>query len=117
MRTVIRILAFVLVGVLPVLMHPVSARAVEEILDQAQTGTDGTWALIEDSYWPSKLGQIFTAGRYGYLTRISVYLENDSTNPATTPIMVSIQTIAGGVPSGNAAAFGQISQERFLHVY
>ena len=111
MRTVIRILAFVLVGVLPVLMHPVSARAVEEILDQAQTGTDGTWALIEDSYWPSKLGQIFTAGRYGYLTRISVYLENDPANPATAPIMVSIQTMAGGLPSGQGVASGIIYPE------
>ena len=105
MQTIFRLLTLVLVGALPVLIHPGSAYAAEEILDQAaQTETDD-WSWIEDYY----MGQIFTAGRYGYLTRISVYLENDSTNPATTPIMVSIQTIAGGVPSGNAAAFGQIS--------
>jgi hypothetical protein len=104
MQTIFRLLTLVLVGALPVLMHTGSVCASEEILDQAQTETDD-WSWIEDDY----MGQIFTTGTYGFLTRISVYLENDSTNPATTPIMVSIQTIAGGVPSGNAAAFGQIS--------
>jgi hypothetical protein len=110
MRTIFRLLTLVLVGALPVLMHPVSARAAA-ILDQAQTETDGTWALIEDNYWPSQRGQIFTVGTYGFLTRISVYLENDSTNPATAPIMVSIQTMAGGLPSGQVVTRGIIYPE------
>ena len=111
MRAIFRLLTLVLIGTFPLLIPLGSARAVEEILDQAQTETDGTWALIEDYFYPSQSGQIFTAGMSGYLTRISVYLENDSANPATTPIMVSIQTMAGGLPSGQVVTRGIIYPE------
>ncbi len=55
------------------------------------------------------VGQTFTAGVYGVLDEVSVYLWNPSTSPATGPITVTVQTVTSkGVPSGTEIATGTI---------
>jgi len=56
-----------------------------------------------------RVGQTFTAGLYGMLDLVSVELENHSSDPATGPVDVSIQTVtAAGLPSGIEISGGTI---------
>jgi len=69
--------------------------------------------MIEDYSYSIQREQIFTAGMYGCLTRISVYLENDPINPATTPIIVSIQsTTDHGLAYGKEIERGEIPVDK-----
>ncbi len=84
-----------------------------DTLDQFQT------YITEDNYFivgtvpfgtqERVTGQIFTAGLYGYLTRVQVYLENDASSPLAGGVMASIQTVTDdGFPSGREISSGSI---------
>lgn len=96
-----------LVVALPVLFQPVSAHAAGDILDQSQTGEDTYQLAIGGQMW-SQVAQIVTAGKYGFLHRVSVYIDNRF---ATGPISVSIQTVIDGLPSGIEIGKGTIPVE------
>jgi hypothetical protein len=81
------------------------AVAVTDTLDQAtqtETWTDN-WR-IGGGYRP-QMAQIVTAGQYGFIDRVSVYLDNLD---ASDPVTVQIQTVVGGVPSGTVLGSGMI---------
>jgi hypothetical protein len=81
------------------------AYAANDALDQPPQSA--TWT----KQWPIgggyyvQMGQIVTAGQYGFLDRVEVMLDNLD---ATGPVTVSIQTVIGGVPSGTEIGSGTI---------
>lgn len=93
-------------------MHLGSACAAEEIVDQGQTETDGSSSrmLLTDT---DPAAQTFTFGLYGALNWVRVKLENHSSNPASGPIIVSIQTTTDqGLPSGKEIERGEIPVDK-----
>jgi hypothetical protein len=86
------------------LLCPTPAHAAGDTLDQAQTATWTDVWRIGGGYRP-EMAQIVTAGMYGFLHQVSLYLDNLS---ATGPVTVSIQTVIGGVPSGKQIGYGEI---------
>jgi hypothetical protein len=96
-----------LVMALPVLLQPVSARAAGEILDQAQTASwTDVWRI--GGGYRAEIAQVVTAGTYGYLNKVGLYLDNIT---AIDPVTVSIQTVIDGMPSGIEIGKGTIPVE------
>ena len=94
-----------LVLVAQVLLYPTPAGASTDTLDQAtQTNTWTDVWRIGGGYRP-EMAQIVTAGMYGTLDRVSLYLNDVD---ASGPVSVSIQTVIGGAPSGNQIGSGEI---------
>jgi hypothetical protein len=53
--------------------------------------------------------QIFTAGVSGELNRVSLRLENYTSNPSTDAVLnISVQKVIGGLPSGEQIGTGSI---------
>ena len=88
------------------------AAVADDVLDQSQDKitADNYFSVgtnLSGTQWV--IGQVFTAGVDGYLGRVQVYLENDSSRPVTGGILVSVQTVTtGGLPSGRQIAGGTI---------
>jgi hypothetical protein len=102
LRSIRSVAAWVLVGALSTVAYPWAAGA--SVLDQAQTGpSDDVWR-IGGGYRP-EMAQIFTAGQYGFISDVAVYLDNLT---AEGPVTVSIQTVIGGEPSGTELGRGEI---------
>lgn len=84
--------------------------AVGQVLDQKQE-----W-VTNDSYFTVgtnlsgtqvAIGQVFTAGMDGYLTRVEALLENDASHPVTLGVSASIMSVtADGLPSGRVLGSG-----------
>jgi hypothetical protein len=104
MWTIIKILTLVLVCALPGLMHSEWARAADEVIDQEQTRPCTDVWKIGGGYRP-EMAQIVTAAWHGVTYRVGLYLENVS---ATGSVLVSIQTVIGGKPSGIEIGRGKI---------
>jgi hypothetical protein len=86
------------------LLYPASARAAET-LDQSQTVSQSPTTVYNDT----QQAQIFTAGLYGTLDRVSLRLENWSASPPSGAVLnVSVQTVIAGVPSGKQIGSGTI---------
>jgi hypothetical protein len=81
-----------------------SASAAADVLDQSQP----SWAYITRAIGGAPVAQIFTAGTYGILDRVSVVLENYAPNPATSPLQVVIQAVREGLPPGDSIASATI---------
>jgi hypothetical protein len=96
-------LAFVVA--LPGLLCPAQAGAADDVLDQSQAEDGGYLLSVGGEVW-SQVAQIATAGQYGFLHQVSVYIDNLF---ATGPITVSIQTVIDGMPSGIEIGKGTIS--------
>ncbi len=79
--------------------------ATSDSLDQDQSATS-TYQVFIGGGAVSELAQIATAGQWGFLDRISVYVDRVS---GTQPVMVSIQTVSGGAPSGTIIGNGTIA--------
>lgn len=87
------------------------AAATGDTLDQSQTYiTASNYFIVGSIPFGTRQqvsGQIFTAGVYGYLTRVQVYLENDASSPVTVGVMASLQTVTDdGRPSGREIGSG-----------
>ncbi len=106
------VVALALVGVLP-LLHPGSASAASGyMLDQSQTKQDIGGMIGSGEY---RTGEVFTAGIYGILDRVSIVLANYAPSPATGPVNVSIQTVTDkGLPSGTQIGSGTIPLQCYL---
>jgi hypothetical protein len=108
MRTIKQIiprLALTLVLVTGIgLLFPMSASA-DDILDQSQPISQSPSNVGDYDY---QRAQIFTAGMYGVLDRVSLRLENWPNNPAGATLNVSIQTVIDGLPSGQQIGSGRI---------
>lgn len=88
------------------LLCPVPASAAET-LDQSQPQSQSPKTVGYSDY---RRGQIFTAGAYGRLHRVSLRLENwSSTPPADAVLNISVQTVIGGLPSGKQIGSGSIA--------
>jgi len=76
-----------------------------EMLDQSQPVSQSPHTVGYDT-----LGaQIFTAGVSGKLNRVSLRLENYTSSPPTGAVLnISIQTVIGGLPSGEQIGTGSI---------
>lgn len=99
-------LVLALLIAVPCLLYPAPAGASAEVLDQSQTKQD-SWGMIGSGEY--RTGQVFTAGMYGILDRVSVVLANYAPSPATGPVNVSIQTVTDdGLPSGTQIGSGTI---------
>lgn len=87
------------------LLYPVSAGATDT-LDQSQTVSQSSQTVHSDL----QRAQIFTAGMYGFLDRVSLRLENYVPSPPAGAVLnVSIQTVINGVPSGEQIGSGTIA--------
>ena len=76
-----------------------------EMLDQSQPVSQSPQTV---SYSIPR-AQIFTAGVSGELNRVSLRLENSwSSPPSGTELIVSVQTVIGGLPSGQQIGTGSI---------
>jgi len=94
--------------VLSGLLYPVSAGAADT-LDQSQTVSQSPQTVHSDL----QRAQIFTAGMYGSLDRVSLRLENyEASPPAGAVLNVSVQTVINGVPSGEQIGSGTIVSVR-----
>ena len=102
-RHMLLAMTFAVVVAVTGLLYPTPAGA-SEVIDQAQTEPWTEFFYIGQGYQP-QMAQIVTAGMYGTLHRVSLYLGNIS---ATGPVTVSIETVIGGVPSGNQIASRRI---------
>ena len=78
---------------------------VIEMLDQSQPVSQSPRTVGYD-----QLGaQIFTAGVSGGLNRVSLRLQNYTSSPPTGAVLnISIQTVIGGLPSGEQIGTGTI---------
>jgi hypothetical protein len=96
-------LTLALVATLGILC-PVPASAADT-LDQSQPVSQSPTTV--SSSVPK--AQIFNAGMYGQLDRVSLYLENYSASPPAGAVLtVSVQTVIGGLPSGKQIGSGAI---------
>ena len=87
------------------LLYPASAGATDT-LDQSQTVSQSPTTVS----YTSQRGQIFTAGAYGSLDRVSLRLENYTPSPPAGAVLtLSVQTIIGGLPSGKQIGSGTIA--------
>ncbi len=76
-----------------------------ETLDQSQTVSQSS-SVVSAS---SQQAQVFTAGVYGNLSRVSLLLENYVDNPpAGAFLTVGVQTVIGGLPSGKQIGSGTV---------
>jgi hypothetical protein len=97
-------LILALVIAVPGLLRPASASA-SEMIDQSQTVSQSSTTVS----WNFPRAQIFTAGITGDLTRVSLRLENfTSTPPPGAALFISVQTVSGGLPSGEQIGTGKI---------
>ena len=94
--------AGILLGLAPGLLCPPSAAATG-ILDQSQPNSQSSSNVSS-----APKAQIFTAGMYGRLDCISVYLENWPNPPAGAILTVSVQTVIEGLPSGKQIGSGTV---------
>jgi len=86
-------------------LFPASAGA-DDTLDQSQPVSQSSQTV---SYSIPR-AQIFTAGAYGTLDRVSLRLENYwSSLPSGAELIVSVQTVIGGLPSGKQIGSGHIA--------
>jgi len=97
-------LTLALVIAVPGLLYPALAGATAT-LDQSQPVSQSPHTVGYDT-----LGaQIFTAGVSGELNRVSLRLENYTSSPPTGAVLnISIQTVIGGLPSGEQIGTGSI---------
>jgi hypothetical protein len=90
--------------VVPGLPYHASADAADT-LDQSQTVSQSPQTV----HYDLQRAQIFTAGMYGALDRVSLRLENYVASPPVgASLNVSIQTVIDGVPSGKQIGSGTI---------
>jgi hypothetical protein len=88
----------------PGLLYPASAGATE-MLDQSQTVSQSPQTVGYDM----QRAQTFTAGVSGVLDRVSLRLENYTSSPPTGAVLnISVQTVIGGLPSGEQIGTGTI---------
>jgi len=78
---------------------------VIEMLDQSQPVSQSPQTVAYDI----QRAQIFTAGVSGELNRVSLRLENYTSSPSTGAVLnISVQTVIGGLPSGEQIGTGTI---------
>jgi len=78
---------------------------VIEVLDQSQPVSQSPHTVG----YNTPAAQLFTAGVSGELTRVSLRLENFTSSPPTDALLdISVQTVVGGLPSGEQIATGTI---------
>ena len=106
-RTIQRLLLplkLALLIAVPGLLYPASAGATE-MLDQSQTVSQSPVTVGYDL----QRAQTFTAGVSGALDRVSLRLENYTSSPPTGAVLnISVQTVIGGLPSGEQIGTGTI---------
>jgi hypothetical protein len=97
-------LTLALVIAVPGLLYPASAGATE-MLDQSQTVSQSPQTVS----YNIQRAQTFTAGVSGVLDRVSLRLENYTSSPPTGAVLnISVQTVIGGLPSGEQIGTGTI---------
>ena len=89
------------------LLHPVPAGAVVATIDTPDQSQATITSGVLISGTGSKTAQIVTAGQYGFLDRVSLYLTNINAS-ASDNIGLAIQTVSSGRPSDTSIGFGAI---------
>lgn len=109
-RRLLLALAFGFVVTAVGLLYPAPAEATESILDQSQTAQDSL-EMVGSS---GGTGEVFTAGRSGYLNRVSLYMRLPASGATTSGVNVTIETVTSdGLPSGLRVGHGLIPVEKF----
>ena len=90
------------------LLCPAPAEATESVLDQSHTGQNSL-GMIGTS---GGTGEVFTAGKSGYLNRVSLYLGLPASGATTGGVNVNIEMVTSdGLPSGTRVGHGSIPVE------